>query len=90
MLARSSKLLRYHLGLMLLEHERPRCLVDQEHSVVSSVQIMIERPMPGAAALGHVIVGFSSFRSVGAEQIVKGEPAWSVLREQVRAGQFAK
>src|SRR5215471_11763585 len=74
-----AKLFRYCPALTRFEYEGPGCLIDQEHSAISCVQVVVECSVDGGAALGQAVVSVSSFCGVGAEQIVEGEPARDVL-----------
>ena len=57
---------------------------------VSRVQVMIEHPAGGRTPLSLAVGRLRQLVGVGAEQVVAGEPAGSVLGQQVCPGQLAE
>ena len=82
--------LRLRARLERGQHGRAAGETQLQRGRVSRVQVMIKHPAGGRTPLSLAVGRLRQLSSVGAEQVMGGEPAGNVLGQQVCPGQLAE
>jgi len=79
---------RYHPKLRGGQGESIAGWMQKQGRAVRGVQVVVQYPVHGRASLGVTIHGVGVVDSVGAQQVMEGEPAWGMLGDHPRVGQL--